>query len=186
MAKPRRPQGMHMQVSESTCLAKVTPSHASGRHRGRCGCSARPLSGARHRAGRADQARASHREDRAARPRRHPDGAGRAHFFEGNRLHDGRPQGRACHRRHRRRSGGRQDQGPGTGRARQGRCHPRPARRLRTVGHHRLYPRAEDADAQPRRRRRHVRSGGPIPTFCARRRPRRRRCTRWVTMRRPN
>ena len=85
---------------------------------------------------------------------RHPDGTGRAHLAEGARQQDGRPQGRVLLRRHRRQAGRHQDQGAGTDRARQGRRHPRPARRLRTAGDRRLYQAAQDADAQPRRRRR--------------------------------
>ncbi len=69
-------------------------------------------------------------------------------YLKENELHDRRPQGRFRLRRHRRQSGRRQDQGAGTGRARQGRRHPRPARRLRALCHQRICPAAEDADAQ--------------------------------------
>ena len=58
-------------------------------------------------------------------------------------------------RRHRRQSGRHQDQGAGAGRARQGRHHPRAARGLRAAGDHRLHRAAEDAAAEPRRRRGH-------------------------------
>ncbi len=107
------------------------------------------------RAGRAVQARPAHRQDRTARAGRHPDGTGRRHVPEGKELHLRRPQGRVHLRRHRRQPGRHQDQGAGTDRARQGRRHPRAARRLRTARHHRLHQRAKDADAQPRRRRGH-------------------------------
>ena len=99
---------------------------------------------------RALPARPAHGEDRPAGARRHPDGAGRPDLSEGKQLHDGRPQGRLRLRRHRRQSGRHQDQGPGAGRARQGRRDPRPARRFRALRHQRLHQRAENADAQSR------------------------------------
>jgi branched-chain amino acid transport system substrate-binding protein len=51
-------------------------------------------------------------------------------FLKETEQHDGRPQGRLLLRRHRRQPGGHQDQGAGAGRARQGRRHPRAARRF--------------------------------------------------------
>ena len=48
-----------------------------------------------------------------------------------------------------------QDQGAGTGRARQGRHHPRAARGLRAAGDHRLHRAEQDSAAEPRRRRGH-------------------------------
>ena len=74
---------------------------------------------------------------------------------EGKELHARRPQGRVLLRRHRRQPGRRQDQGAGAGRARQGRHHPRAARRLRAARDHRLHRAEQDAAAQPRRRRGH-------------------------------
>ena len=57
---------------------------------------------------------------------------------EGEEQHARGPQGRVHLGRHRRQSGGRQDQGAGADRARQGQRHPRAARGLRAAGHHRL------------------------------------------------
>ena len=141
-------------MSRKLTSRKVTPARAFGRHRSRRGRRAKPFPGAGHRAGRTVQARPADRQDRTARPGRHPDGAGRAHLSEGKRLHDRRPQGRLRLRRYRRQSGRHQDQGAGTGRARQSRCYPRPARRLRALCHQRLYPATENADAQSRGGRR--------------------------------
>ena len=86
---------------------------------------------------------------------RHPDGAGHAPLPQGPEQHAGRPQGRARRRRHRRQPGGRQDQDPGAGRARQRRHDLRAARRLRAPRHHRLRRAGQDADPEPRRRRGH-------------------------------
>ena len=57
-------------------------------------------------------------------------------------------QGRFHFRRYRRRAGGRQDQGPGIGRARQDRSHSRPAGDGRALRDQRLHPAAEDPDTQ--------------------------------------
>ena len=103
-------------------------------------------------------------------------------YPEGKGLHARRPQGRVHLRRHRRQPGRHQDQGAGAGRARQGRRHPRAARRLRTARDHRLYRAAEDAAAQPRCRRGHD-AATPEPVFPARLgHAHRRRCTRWPTI----
>ena len=109
----------------------------------------------RPRPGRAVQARPAHRQDRPARSGRYPDGTGRHHLSEGDEQHDGRPEGGVLLRRHRRQPGRHQDQGPGVGRARQGRRHPRTARGVRTARDFRLHRAGQDSAAQPRRRRGH-------------------------------
>ncbi len=113
------------------------------------------ISGAGTRAGGALQTRPAHHQDRPAGARRHPDGTGHRHVPEGEKLHLRRPQGRVHLGRLRRHACRHQDQGAGTDRARQGRHHRRPARGFRAAGDHRLYPAAENAMPQPRRRRGH-------------------------------
>ncbi len=135
-------------VSQSH-VTQGQPPRGLGRYRGRSGRRVDQVSGARGCAIRAVQARPAHGEDRTAGARRHPDGTGRADVPEGKKLHHGRPQGRLHLRRHRRQSGRHQDQSPGAGRARQGRRHPRPARRLRALCDQRLHQRTENADAEP-------------------------------------
>ena len=102
-----------------------------------------------------DQDRAPHRQDRPARRRWHPDGAGNHPFPEGPELHAGRPQGRARGRRHRRQPRGHQDQDPGAGRARQRRHDLRSARRVRAARDQRIHRAGEDASSEPRRGRGH-------------------------------
>ena len=74
-------------------------------------------------------------------------------FLEGQELHAVRPQDRIVGRRHRRQPGRRQDQGAGTGRARQGQHRAWPVRSLRAACDPRLSRAGQDADAGLRRRR---------------------------------
>ncbi len=92
-------------------------------------------------------------------------------FLKETQQHARRPQGRVHLRRHRRQSGRHQDQGAGTGRARQGRRHPRAARRLRAAGDHRLHRAAQTPLISLAARRGHDPAPGQSVLHARRRRP---------------